>query len=328
MSALGDAVHALALANGLRHGYPDAHITWIIQKLPYELVRNQSSVDRFIIFQRKGGAKAWMQLRRDLGEMHFDLVLVPQVSAKASIVAWLTRAEIKLGFDYKRSRELQWIVTNRKLPTGPARHVQDQYMEFLEYLGIQGYEPEWNFEFSQEELAWKEAFFQQFDRPVMSFVLASSKPDKDWDIQKYARVMDYASDTLNMQPVMVGGPSQREKGMVEAITRICRCRPFSGLEGPVRHTMLQLAGSRVVLAPDTGPLHTAVALNVPTISLYGYSNPRRCGPYRRFHDLLIDKYTDPGELDGPIGRKVKPGRMDLITVDEVIEKLQLALKNY
>ena len=63
-----------------------------------------------------------------------------------------------------------------------------------------------------------------------------------------------------------------------------------------------LDGAALVLSPDTGPLHMTVALNRPVISLMGYTNPKRVGPYRRFHDLLIDAYGDPGEdvsaLDG------------------------------
>ena len=71
---------------------------------------------------------------------------------------------------------------------------------------------------------------------------------------------------------------------------MCKKEPVIALEKPIRKTMMQLAGSRIVVSPDTGPLHMAVALNTPTIGLYGYSNPKRCGPYRKYHDLLIDKY--------------------------------------
>ena len=56
-----------------------------------------------------------------------------------------------------------------------------------------------------------------------------------------------------------------------------------------------LDASEVVLAPDTGPLHISVALDRPVISLIGYTNPKRTGPWRRFHDLIVDAYGAPGE---------------------------------
>jgi heptosyltransferase I len=71
-----------------------------------------------------------------------------------------------------------------------------------------------------------------------------------------------------------------------------------------------------------------VALNVPTVALYGYSDPRRCGPYRRFHDLLIDKYHLPGEKKGRVTRNIRKGRMALITPEEVIGKIEYAVETY
>ena len=42
-SALGDTVHALGLVNGLRAGYPDAYLTWVLQTLPHEMVQHQEN---------------------------------------------------------------------------------------------------------------------------------------------------------------------------------------------------------------------------------------------------------------------------------------------
>jgi len=81
-----------------------------------------------------------------------------------------------------------------------------------------------------------------------------------------------------------------------------------------------------VVAPDTGPLHAAVALGTPTVGLYGTTNPRRCGPYRAYGDLLVDRFSAPGEEDAL--RRTRPGRMALITADEVFDKVRLALQRY
>jgi heptosyltransferase I len=128
--------------------------------------------------------------------------------------------------------------------------------------------------------------------------------------------------------MIIGGPSAIEHAAASEICRLCRSKPIIALEKPIRHTLLQISGSRLVVSPDTGPLHMAVALNIPTVGLYGYSNPRRCGPYRKYQELLIDKYNDPGEENAPITRKTRPGRMQMITPDEVIGKIELGLKNY
>ena len=76
-----------------------------------------------------------------------------------------------------------------------------------------------------------------------------------------------------------------------------------------------------VLSPDTGPLHITVALDRPVVSLMGYSNPKRVGPYRKFGDLMIDAYGDPGE-EYPISMAHRAGRMPRITVRDVLDKVE------
>ena len=100
-----------------------------------------------------------------------------------------------------------------------------------------------------------------------------------------------------------------------------RHRPISALGSGLRNLVGILDGSALVLAPDTGPLHMAVALERPVISLIGYTNPKRTGPYRRYHDLIVDAYGDPGE-DYPINMENRPGRMSKIQVRDVLDRVE------
>src|SRR5205085_4659775 len=99
-------------------------------------------------------------------------------------------------------------------------------------------------------------------------------------------------------------------------------KPRSALGSGLRNLVSILDASALVLSPDTGPLHVSVALNRPVISLLGYTNPKRTGPYRRFHDLMIDAYGDTGE-NYPISMENRPGRMIRIEPRHVLEKVQL-----
>ena len=106
-----------------------------------------------------------------------------------------------------------------------------------------------------------------------------------------------------------------------------RHKPVSALGSGLRKLVSIMEGSALVLSPDTGPLHMSVALGRPVISLIGYSNPKRVGPYRRFRDLMIDVYGDPGE-DYPISMESRPGRMHRITVDMVLDKVRVWEQRY
>ncbi|MCD4655497.1 glycosyltransferase family 9 protein [bacterium] len=323
-SAIGDVVNALAMVNGLRRGYPDAHISWITQQIPGKLIQNHPSINRLITFNRRMSLGKWLNFLCEIHREKYDLLLVPQVSAKASILASAIRAPIKIGYDFARARELSWMATNRRIPRHKPGHILDQFIEFLTYLGIDYPVPIWGFYFTSAELAWRDEWYSQFRKPVAVIIPASSKPEKDWDVAEYAKVIDKIVQKTGLQVAIVGGPGKREKKMAEAILSHAESSPVLALEKPVRNTLLQLSGARIVIAPDTGPLHMAVALGVPTIGLYGYSNPNRCGPYH-FRELVIDKFNDSDKNPEVITRKTKSGRMATITANEVFEKVIQAL---
>jgi heptosyltransferase I len=162
---------------------------------------------------------------------------------------------------------------------------------------------------------------------VASIVVGTSKPEKDWMPERWAEVVDALHSDFGIRAVLVGGKSERELRAASIIEQRATHKPVNALGSGLRNLVSILDGSALVLSPDTGPLHMAVALDRPVISLIGYMNPKRVGPYRKFRDLLIDAYGDPGE-DYAITMDKRPGRMERITVRDVMEKVQVWRDKY
>src|SRR2546423_6693516 len=327
MSAVGDAVHVLPVINALKRVNRGTRITWILQPAPATLVRGHRSVDEIIIFDRTRGMRAFADIAQQLSRRRFDLVINLQVYLKAGIVTGFTNAPDKLGFDRARARDMNWLFTNRKIRPRGIQHVQDQYFEFLGALGVSPEPVEWDLGPWPEERPWQQAFAGSIDRPIASIVAATSKPEKDWPAERWAEVADSLHCDFGMQVLLVGGQSDREVQAERVILARAVHKPRSELGSGLRKLVSILDASSLVLSPDTGPLHISVALNRPVISLIGYTNPKRTGPYRRFHDLIIDAYGDPGE-DYPISMENRPGRMKRIETRDVLERIQLWRDRY
>jgi heptosyltransferase I len=173
------------------------------------------------------------------------------------------------------------------------------------------------------EREWQRGFVSTFERPIASIVVATSKPQKDWLPERWAEVADALWHDFGLHPVLVGGRSPRETHAESVILQRARSGPppHSALGSGLRNLVGILDASQLVLAPDTGPLHMSVALNRPTISLMGYTNPKRTGPYRRFHDLIVDAYGEPNENYG-ITMENRLDRMPRITVRDVLDKVE------
>ncbi len=320
MSAVGDAVHVMPVIHALKAHAPSARITWVLQPGPATLVRGHPLVDEIVLFDRRRGWRAFLDVRRSLAERAFDVVLGLQVYFKAGLITGFTRAPVKLGFDHARARDANWLFTTHRIPAHPGQHVQDQYFEFLDALAVPHGAPEWTLgPWNDEERAWQRQFLASFERPIAPIVVATSKPAKDWMPERWAAVCHVLWNDFGLQPVLVGGDSPRERS-AEAI--ILRDAPMahSALGSGLRRLSAILDGAAVALSPDTGPLHLAVALRTPVISLLGYTNPKRVGPYDFAHDLMIDAYGDPGE-DYPLDMTYREGRLERITVDDVVAKL-------
>ena len=327
MSAVGDAVHVLPVVNALKRANPNTRITWILQPAPAALVRGHRSVDEIIIFDRSRGLMAFANAAAQLAKRRFDLVINLQVYFKAGIVTGFTHAPIKLGFDRARARDLNWLFTNRKIAPSPIQHVQDQYFEFLTVLGVAPQPVEWDLGPWPQEREWQHRFVASIDRPVASIVVATSKPEKDWFPERWAVVCDALHEKFGMRVVLVGGRSARELAAERVVMDRAKHKPRSELGSGLRNLVSILDASALVLSPDTGPLHMSVALDTPVISLMGYTNPKRTGPYRRFQDLIIDAYGEPGEVY-PITMENRAGRMRRIETRDVLDKVQLWQDRY
>lgn len=327
MSALGDAVHVLPLVNALKRHEPGCHITWVLQPGPASLMRGHPAVDEIVVFQKSRGWRALLDIRRAFAERRFDLVLALQVYIKAGLVTAMLHADEKLGFDRARARDLNWIFTTRRIPPHAPQHVQDQYFEFLTALNVPYEPPTWELGPWPHEHARQQDLLAGLDRPAVSLVIGASHPQKDWLPERWAELAGALRSDFGLEPVLAGGRSERELATERVMTQRLDRAPRSSLGVPLRDLIAWLEGSALVVSLDTGPLHMAVALDRPVISLMGYNNPKRVGPYRRFHDLLVDAYGDPGE-DYPISIAHRLDRMPRITVRDVLEKVERWSQRY
>ncbi|HEX2091593.1 MAG TPA: glycosyltransferase family 9 protein [Longimicrobiaceae bacterium] len=328
MSAVGDAVHALPVVTALKRHDPSCRITWVIQPGPHALVAGHPAVDEFVLFERSGRWRAFLDVRRKLVGRRFDLVLDLQVYFKASVVTLLAAAPVKLGFDRARARDLNWLVTTHRIPPHPPQHVQDQYFEFLGALGVPHEPPEWGLgPWEEEERARQRSFVAEVGRPYAAINLATSNPDRDWLPERWAAVVDALRERYGLASVLVGARSDRELAYEREIRGAARHTPFSALGSGLRGLVGILDAAELVLALDSAPLHMAVALDRPVISLMANADPRRTGPYRRFHDLIVDAYHDPGE-EGPVSTRRRWGRMPRITAEEVLDRVAVWDRRY
>ena len=324
MSAVGDTVHVLPVVTALKRAHPQTRLSWVLQPGPASLVRGHPDVDEIIPFDYARGVAGFADVRAQLAQRRFDLVLALQVSLKAGVVTSFAHAPVKLGFDRARARDLNWLFTTHRIPAGPRQHVQDQYFEFLAHLGVPHAPVQWGLGPWDGERDAQRAFFARFDRPVAAIVCGTSDPDRDWLPERWAAVCDALQSDFGIQPVLVGGPSERERATAAAIRAHAKAgAPRDALgEGGLRGLVGILEGAAVTVSLDTAPLHMSVAVDTPVIALMSQADPKRTGPYGKSQDLVVNAFAEPGDPPDEVLWVRRRGRMARITVDDVLSKLQ------
>jgi heptosyltransferase I len=327
LSAIGDSVHVLPVVNALKRHDPSCRVTWLLEAGPAALVRGHPQVDEIVVVEPRRGVAGYRALRRALAGRRFDLALDLQVALKGGIATALVPAPVKLGFDRRRARDANWLFTTHRIPPHPRQHAQDQYFEFVAHLGVPHEPVAWHIGPRDDERPWQREFFARVGRPAAAIVVGTSDPNKDWLPERWAELCDVLSDDYGLQPVFVGGPSAREAATAAAIAARTRRAPVSALGSGLRRLVSILDGAALVVSPDTAPLHLSVAVGTPVVSLMGQTSPRRSGPYRRFHDLVVDAFTDPGDGDRVVWER-RAGRMARITVADVVDRVETWRQRY
>ena len=322
LTGLGDVVHGLPVVNAMRRAWPHAHVTWVVEPMPSGILRPHPSIDEVIVFNKKAGWQGVRRLRRELAGKHFDLALNFNIYFKSIFPTLFSRATRRIGFERGRARDAVWLFANEHLKPGPRRHTQDMFLEFLDVLGLDAEPLQWLIPITESEKQDQEDFFHTLnDKPIVGIVGASANEKKDWPASRYPALVDALITEFNANVVLLGGPGEREQGIARYIMEHAQQKPTWALGDSIRRLTWLIEGCNLLIAPDTGPVHIARALEVPVIGLYGHTNPWRVGPYRKYEDLWIDRYNDPGAAPDASLFDPKHGRMEQITVADVLEKV-------
>lgn len=331
-SALGDVTHVVPLVRTLQTAFPRTRLTWIIGKLEHRLVGDIPGVE-FVVFDKAAGRPGIRAVRRALSGRRFDALLHMQVALRANLLSLAVHADRRIGYDRARAKDLHGLFVRERIPARNGEHVLDAIGSFGEPLGIRQTRVRWDIPIPDAACAWAAAQWPDDGQPTLVVSPASSHVLRNWRPERYAAVADHAATSLGMRVVLSGGPSAAERELGDAIVAAMKTRPLDLIgKDTLKRALALYRRAAVVLSPDAGPMHMANAVGTRVLGLHAASNPARSGPYsdRRW---CVDRYAAAARrfLHKPAaeiawGTKIEfPGVMDLVTVDDAIERLEASI---
>tara|TARA_Y100000590_G_scaffold470441_1_gene665009 strand:- start:4567 stop:5625 length:1059 start_codon:yes stop_codon:yes gene_type:complete len=328
-SSLGDICHMLPFIFTLKNEYPKAKISWIIGKSEADFLQKIDGIN-FVIFDKKNTLRSYLRIASELKKIKFDIMFLMQVSLRANIVSLFINSKIKLGYDSARSSDLHSIFSNKKIESSKHSHVVDVFLSFLNILNVRKENFLYSWDIS-EKVKKNDLLIEYPDLKNEYFVLSpcSRSKDRNWLIERYALIADHITENYGVNCVISSSKDEFEKNFVKKIIKKMHSSPIN-VSGKINlHELYALIkNSKLLISPDSGPIHIGTCAGTPVLGLYAVTNTVRAGPYNSI-DLCVDKYNialekfsqkKPEEANWRYKNNQKDV-MSLISADEVIQKI-------
>ena len=288
-SALGDIVHALPVLTALRRRFPDARITWVVNRTYEPLLRGHPDLDATLPFDRgaiRGGlmsaGRELYRLARVLRSQQFDLVVDLQGLLRSGLMTLATRAPRRVGLSSARegaTRCYTDVIQNTSLDSG---HAVDRYWRVAEELGVGDGPKIFRVQVPEAESKWAREQLSELPRPWLMLGVGARWLTKRWPPNHFAALVQRSIERFGGSVILVGS---RDEANVAQATAQQLSAPLRDLTGQT--TLMQVAAllsqADVMIANDTGPLHLAVALGRPVVAPYTCTSVATTGPYGQFH---------------------------------------------
>jgi heptosyltransferase-2 len=290
---IGDAVMCLPAIESLRALYPGAGITVLAKPWTAPVFENNPCVANILYYNAGGehkGVSSKLRLVSEIKQKRFDLALLFQNAFEAAFMAFLARIPERVGY----ARDLRtWLLT-KPVPFSEeikkAHHVF-YYLNIVKELGgAFPVEPRPFIRLRKEELDWARGFLGgkglSNGEPLIGCSPgASFGPAKRWAPGRFSGALETLTRELSASgsastALIFGGGDDIEAASLVSEGLSERGIRHLNLAGKItlRQFMAIAALLKLFITNDSGPMHIAAALGVPTVAVFGSTDPSLTGP--------------------------------------------------
>lgn len=287
-SSLGDVVMTTAMVRSLRRRFPTARIDFAVREDFLALLDKNPALDRVFALPRRGGWKGLVRFTKELRAENYDLVYDAHRSLRSRFMLPWLKAKFVRRFSKHYLRRA--LALTFKLPLLDGRRFLDRFIDPLKDLGVREdvLGPEVHYE--ARKLSAALAKLRLGAPPPQGWIAlipSAQWPGKRWPENRFHEVLQKLLASTPYDFVIFGGPEDHFCQTIEtALPNSLRKRVHQG-QGllDLREAIALLSTCRFTIANDTGMMHVADALHVPSVLIFGpTSSALGCEP---FHPLSI-----------------------------------------
>ncbi len=323
LGAMGDVLRTTSILPPLRKRYPDAQISWLVDKVSVPLLQHNKEIDRLIVWKEENIHGLLVE--------EFDLLISLEKIVRGTAVAERVKAKKKLGFGlseygtpYPYNKESEYSfqlgISDRLKFKENKKSYQRIVYDMLSFNDAAEEEtPYMLVSDPEQDASMKKKLADcgvDFNKTLIGIAPGSGTvfANKNWNVPKYIALVNHLVADDNLQVVLLGGEGDtflcnaiKENLEVDKILDSGRDNNLEEYVSLMKHIDLLVSG-------DTLPMHIALAHGKKVVTLFGPTCHQEIEMFGRGKKILTSLDCAPcyrGHCD------IHPNCMDVITVDEV-----------
>jgi lipopolysaccharide heptosyltransferase II len=292
-SGIGDIVHALPVAIGLKYLYPDAELHWLVFSKFANILETVDYVDKIIHWDRNGGLKEYFRIIKMLKKENYDLVIDLQVLFRTAFLGFLVYRKRIYSTSY--IRELTNFFVKPVAKFNKNLHAVERNYQVVEFFAKKEKKaiphplemlPWIRISVSQQEELKKFLNYDEKKKYVVCSV-SSRGEHKIWPAENFVKLISMlAKQFNNLIFVFVGSKNEVDKANI--VIKNLKNVNYINLVGltTLKELCLIISLATLTISNDNGIAHISAALDKPTLILFGPSNPKLCKDNKCMKQIL------------------------------------------
>lgn len=279
---IGDIVLSTIILENLTNQFPSAKIDYLTERFAKSALKYNPLVNKIITMHSKEfSLKVALQIRKE----KYDIVIDLWSNPRSAQITFLSGAKYKVGYAYRgRKYAYNILGTSEKGSVHSAEH----NLELLKPLGVKIISKNIHYYIGENEKLFADEYFLSNDlsnKMVCGIIPAGGWDSKRCDKRKWVEICKESIKNFNCKILVLWGPGDEGDAdfIKENLGEYCLLAPNSS----VTQMAALISNCNFVIANDSGPMHISAALNIPTLGIFGPTNPKFHRPYSPNSDYVI-----------------------------------------
>ncbi len=319
--AIGDVLLATPVIRNLKLKFAHLKIDFLCERFTSDVVAGNQFLRDVLSFDKKNDST--ISLISLVREKKYDVVIDLFGNPRTALITRFSGAQYRIGFPF---RGRAYAYTIHVTPRGGEVHNVHFNLDVLRHCGIPIGSADPEFPLTQSHRDFADEWLKE--QGIANSRMIGINPSggwytKKWNPGSFARLADRLSQQMQYPILYFWGPGEHEE--VQKIQKLMTSKSFAIPQTTLKEMGAFLERCSYLVSNDSGPMHIAASLGVPTLGIFGPTNPHLQGPYGEKNHWVRNESLDCLECnltECPIGNVC----MKDLSVDVVFNAFQHLVK--